>query len=106
MSVLDGETMQVFPVLLWQVPTVQVNDVAAGLQVAVRVDVPFLSIVAGTALKEQIGALTDLPVPLKVKLFGLPVALLVIVITPYEFPLVVGVKVTLISFLKYFIFGR
>lgn len=50
-----GVTVQVAVVLVAHVPPVQTNEVAAGVQVEVRVDVPPVTIVAGDALNVQLG---------------------------------------------------
>ena len=68
---------------------------AAGLQLAVRVEVPFLRIDAGLAVSVQMGALEAMPAPLTVTLCGLPDASLVTVIAPNRVPTETGVNVTL-----------
>jgi hypothetical protein len=50
-----GVTVQVAVVLVAHVPPVQTNEVAAGEQDEVKVDVPPEAIVAGDALKVQLG---------------------------------------------------
>jgi hypothetical protein len=67
-------------------------DVAVALAVAV----PPTAMVLGEKLIVPMVWAKATPVPLKLTLCGLPVALLVIVIAPVRVPATVGVKVTLI----------
>jgi len=90
-----GDTVQVANVVPAQLPPVQVNEVAAGLQVAVSVAVPRLGTAAGAALRRQVGELANTPVPLKITLCGLPVALLVTFATPTRPAVALGVNVML-----------
>ena len=50
-----GVTVQVVALVPTQVPPVQVNDVAAGVQLAKSVELPPALIEAGAAVKEQDG---------------------------------------------------
>lgn len=85
-------TVQVLVVDPAQVPPVQMYEVAAGLQVAVKVEVPFLRIEAGAAVSVHTGTLAATPVPLNDTLCGLFIALPVTLTAPILVPAAVGVK--------------
>ena len=53
---VDGVTVQLAPLVLAQVPPVQVNDVAEGLQLDVRVELLPRTMVAGFAVRVQVGS--------------------------------------------------
>ena len=53
---VDGVTVQFAPVVPAQVPPVQTNDVAVGLQLVVRPELLPRTIVAGVAVSVQVGA--------------------------------------------------
>ena len=53
---VDGVTVQFAPVVPAQVPPVQTNDVAVGLHVVVRLELLPRTMVAGKAVRVQVGA--------------------------------------------------
>lgn len=57
-------------------------------------ELPFLRIQGGLALKVQIGILVAMPTPLTIALCGLPAALLVTLIAPSRVPAVMGLNFT------------
>ena len=95
MVVVAGVTVQVEAVVPTQVPPVQVKEVTAGLQLAVRtVDLPGATLV-GTGVRVQIGTLDATPLPVRLTcglLAGLLPLIFSVAMRP---PATVGLKLTL-----------
>lgn len=66
--VTAGVAVHVAAVVPAQLPPVQLNEVALGLQLAVSLDVRPGAIRPGTAVRAQLGAPLALPVPVKTRL--------------------------------------
>ena len=87
--------MQLDVVTPTQVPPLQLKEVAAGEQLARRVELCPGKTVAGLAVRVQTGGALETPVPVTLTLCGLPPALVVTVIEPTLAPIATGLKVTL-----------